>query len=128
MTARPGIRCVVLVALSALTLASGAGGQETGQIPPSRLMAEQQPSPPSQNPTAPQPPGSPRAGSSSSHGSPNATPGDQRRLPDDSATKHTRTGGGRTLAFIAPAGSLRLFNEKGEPQADIAYTAYQLDG
>ena len=35
---------------------------------------------------------------------------------------------GRTLAFTATAGSIRLFNDKGEPQADIAYTAYQLDG
>ena len=35
---------------------------------------------------------------------------------------------GRTLAFTATAGSIRLFNEKGEPQADIAYTSYQLDG
>ena len=28
----------------------------------------------------------------------------------------------------ATAGSIRLFDDKGEPQADIAYTAYQLDG
>jgi carboxypeptidase C (cathepsin A) len=35
---------------------------------------------------------------------------------------------GRTLAFSATAGSLRLFNGRGEPSADIAYTAYQLDG
>ena len=34
----------------------------------------------------------------------------------------------RTLSFTATAGSLRLFNQRGEPQADIAYTAYQLDG
>src|SRR4029077_5135064 len=34
----------------------------------------------------------------------------------------------RTLAFTATAGSIRLFDGKGEPQADIAYTAYQLDG
>jgi len=56
------------------------------------------------------------------------TAADQRRLPEDSTTKHTITVQGRTLAFTATAGSLRLFNEKGEPQADIAYTAYQLDG
>ena len=35
---------------------------------------------------------------------------------------------GRTLAFTATAGSIRLFDDKGEPQADIAYTSYQLDG
>jgi carboxypeptidase C (cathepsin A) len=51
-----------------------------------------------------------------------------RRLPEDSTTKHTITVNGRTLSFTATAGSLRLFNQSGEPQADIAYTAYQLDG
>ena len=30
--------------------------------------------------------------------------------------------------FTATAGSIRLFDDKGEPQADIAYTSYQLDG
>ena len=46
----------------------------------------------------------------------------------DSTTKQTLSLPGRTLAFTATAGSIRLFDEKGEPQADIAYTAYQLDG
>ena len=41
---------------------------------------------------------------------------DTRRFPD------------RTLAFTATAGSIRLFDGKGEPQADLAYTSYQLDG
>src|SRR5207253_2067467 len=41
---------------------------------------------------------------------------------------HTLSLPGRTLAFTAIAGSIRLFDEKGEPQADIAYTSYQLDG
>lgn len=49
-------------------------------------------------------------------------------MPEDSTTKQTVTVNGRTLAFTATAGSLRLFNGKGDPQADIAYTAYQLDG
>ncbi len=62
-----------------------------------------------------------------------ATPGspavaEQHRLPPDSTTRHTLTLPGRTLDFRATAGSVRLFDEKGEPQADIAYTAYQLDG
>ena len=35
---------------------------------------------------------------------------------------------GRSLSFTATAGSIRLFDDKGEPQADIAYTSYQLDG
>ncbi len=53
---------------------------------------------------------------------------EQHRLPPDSTTKQTLTLPGRTLAFSATAGSIRLFDGKGEPQADIAYTAYQLDG
>ncbi len=53
---------------------------------------------------------------------------EQHRLPPDSTTKQTLDLPGRSLAFAATAGSIRLFDEKGEPQADIAYTAYQLDG
>ena len=53
---------------------------------------------------------------------------EQHRLPADSTTKQTLSLPGRTLAFTATAGSIRLFDGKGEPQADIAYTAYQLDG
>jgi carboxypeptidase C (cathepsin A) len=50
------------------------------------------------------------------------------RLPADSTTKHTLALPGRTLSFTAVAGSIRLFDDKGEPQADVAYTSYQLDG
>ena len=50
------------------------------------------------------------------------------RLPPDSTTKQTLALPGRTLDFTATAGSIRLFDDKGEPQADIAYTSYQLDG
>ena len=53
---------------------------------------------------------------------------EQHRLPPDATTKHTLALPGRTLNFTATAGSIRLFDGKGEPQADIAYTAYQLDG
>jgi carboxypeptidase C (cathepsin A) len=53
---------------------------------------------------------------------------EQHRLPADSTTKQTLALPGRTLAFTATAGSIRLFDEKGEPQADIAYTGYQLEG
>jgi carboxypeptidase C (cathepsin A) len=53
---------------------------------------------------------------------------EQHRLPPDSTTKHTLALPGRTLAFTATAGSIRLFDDKGEPQADLAYTSYQLDG
>jgi len=53
---------------------------------------------------------------------------EQHRLPPDSTTKHTLTLSDRTLSFTAVAGSIRLFDDKGEPQADVAYTSYQLDG
>ena len=53
---------------------------------------------------------------------------EQHRLPPDSTTKQTLALPGRTLSFTATAGSIRLFDDKGEPQADIAYTSYQLDG
>ncbi|MFK4531878.1 carboxypeptidase C (cathepsin A) [Bradyrhizobium ottawaense] len=53
---------------------------------------------------------------------------DQHGLPPDSTTKQTLEPPGRTLRFIATAGSIRVFDDKGEPQADIAYTSYQLDG
>ncbi|MGO3929993.1 S10 family peptidase [Rhodopseudomonas pseudopalustris] len=52
---------------------------------------------------------------------------EQHRLPADSVTRHTLALPGRSLSFAATAGSIRLFNDKAEPQADIAYTAYQLD-
>jgi len=54
--------------------------------------------------------------------------GDQHRLPPDSTTKQTLTLPDRTLAFTATAGSIQLYDGKGDPQVDIAYTAYQLDG
>ncbi|MCA6122941.1 peptidase S10 [Bradyrhizobium sp. WSM 1704] len=53
---------------------------------------------------------------------------DQHRLPPDSTTKQSVALPGRTLAFTATAGSIRVFDDKGEPLADIATTAYQLDG
>ena len=52
---------------------------------------------------------------------------EQHRLPPDSTTKHTLALPDRTLSFTAVAGSIRLFDDKGEPQADVAYTSYQLD-
>ena len=63
-------------------------------------------------------------------GSGAATPSaaEQHRLPPDATTKQTLALPGRTLNFTATAGSIRLFDDKGEPQADIAYTSYQLDG
>jgi carboxypeptidase C (cathepsin A) len=99
-----------------LVLASPAGAQDAKPQP--------QPTPASQ----PSPASTGQKSGPSSRGSAAATPGEGRRMPGDSTTKQTVTVNGRTLAFTATAGSLRLFNGKGDPQADIAYTAYQLDG
>ena len=101
-----------ILALAMFTFAGSGFGEDAKPQAPAQPPAAGQKSPP---PAA--------------RGNANAsTAADQRRLPDDSITKHTITVTGRTLSFTATAGSLRLFNESGEPQADIAYTAYQLDG
>jgi carboxypeptidase C (cathepsin A) len=107
---------VGLTALSMLVLASRAGAQEAKPQPQSTPASQPSPAPAGQK------------SGPSSRGSAAATPGEGRRMPEDSTTKQTITVNGRTLAFTATAGSLRLFNGKGDPQADIAYTAYQLDG
>jgi carboxypeptidase C (cathepsin A) len=57
-----------------------------------------------------------------------AATADNRRLPPDSTSRHKLVLPDRTLAFTATAGTIHIFNDKGEPQADIATTAYQLDG
>ncbi|WP_315741370.1 MULTISPECIES: S10 family serine carboxypeptidase-like protein [unclassified Bradyrhizobium] len=90
--------------------------------------AEDQPPPQAQQTTTP---AGPRAGSTGARAantpaSPSAA--EQHKLPPDSTTKHKIELPGRTIAFTATAGSIRLFDDKGEPQADIAYTSYQLDG
>ena len=83
-------------------------------------------------PPPPQPAATPsgqKAAGTGAHGNaPNPPAAEQHRLPPDSTTKQTLALPGRTLAFTATAGSIRVFDDKGEPQADIAYTAYQLDG
>ncbi|HEX3116720.1 MAG TPA: peptidase S10 [Bradyrhizobium sp.] len=103
------------IALVAFTMLAGA-------------RAEDAPQPPQQPPTA-----APSGQKSGGPGGRAATPGspavaEQHRLPPDSTTKQALALSGRTLAFTATAGSIRLFDDKGEPQADIVYTAYQLDG
>ena len=70
----------------------------------------------------------PTKGGARSGGSPSPAAAELHKLPPDSTTKQVLELPGRTLAFTATAGSIRLFDDKGEPQADIAYTAYQLDG
>jgi carboxypeptidase C (cathepsin A) len=85
----------------------------------------------SHQPQPGQPPSGQRASSASARAA--ATPGsaaaaEEHRLPPDSTTAQTLALPGRTLDFTAIAGSIRLSGNKGEPEADIAYTAYQIDG
>jgi carboxypeptidase C (cathepsin A) len=90
---------------------------------------DEQPQPQPAATTAPSPSGQKGGGGRGAAAGGNAPPAaEQHRLPPDSTTKQTLVLPGRTLAFTATAGSIRVFDDKGEPQADIAYTAYQLDG
>ena len=109
------------IVLLALSLASAARAEEA-QDPP-------QPSQPAATPTPGQPPAGQKGGGRRG-GDAATTPSasEQHRLPPDSTTKQSLAFSGRTLSFSATAGSIRLFDDKGEPQADIAYTSYQLDG
>ncbi|HYZ32241.1 MAG TPA: peptidase S10 [Crenalkalicoccus sp.] len=50
-----------------------------------------------------------------------------RRLPPDATTRHALDLPGRTLHFAATAGSFRLTDAQGAPQADLAYIDYQLE-
>lgn len=91
------------------------------------------PSPSAQAPSGQNPSGQKgRAGRGETGSGANATAttpaAEQHRLPPDSTTKQSVALPGRTLAFSATGGSIRVFDDKGEPLADIAYTSYQLDG
>jgi carboxypeptidase C (cathepsin A) len=109
-----GRRARFAVALLMLTMVAGA-------------RAEDAPSP--QQPSAATPSGQKGGGTGGRANTPSSpAAAEQHRLPPDSTTKQTLGLPGRTLEFTATAGSIRLFNDKREPQADIAYTAYQLDG
>jgi carboxypeptidase C (cathepsin A) len=111
----------VAIALFAFSLLTELRAQDAAPTPSSpQSSATPTPAPSGQK-------GGPRArGDSSTPGSPAAA--EQHRLPPDSTTKQTLALPGRTLAFTATAGSIRLFDDKGEPAADLAYTSYQLDG
>jgi carboxypeptidase C (cathepsin A) len=90
--------------------------------------AEDLPQPAQQAPAVATPSGQ-KGGGARGGGTP-ATPAaaEQHKLPPDSTTRQTLELPRRKLSFAATAGSIRLFDDKGEPQADIAYTSYQLDG
>src|SRR5260221_8164771 len=105
----------LMLAMMVLLLAVGA-------------RAEDPPHPPQQQPAAV--PSGQKSGASGGRASTPNPPAaaEPHRLPPDSTTRQTLALPGRTLDFAATAGSIRLFDDKGEPQADIAYTSYQLDG
>jgi carboxypeptidase C (cathepsin A) len=107
----------LILALLMMTVATGA-------------RAEDLPQPAQQAPAAATPSGQKGGGAGARGGGTPATPAaaEQHKLPPDSTTKQTLELPGRKLSFAATAGSIRLFDDKGEPQADIAYTSYQLDG
>jgi carboxypeptidase C (cathepsin A) len=115
----------VLIALLAVLVATGTWND---------AWADDETPPPSQQQPAAAAPGSApagqkgggRRGGDAAANAPAAA--EQHRLPPDSTTKQTLALPGRTLNFTATAGSIRIFDDKGEPQADIAYTSYQIDG
>lgn len=97
----------------------------------SAAHAEEASSPTSQQPAAATPSPSPSGQKGGAGRGGTATPpsaAEQHRLPPDSTTRQTLALPGRTLNFTATAGSIRIFDDKGEPQADVAYNSYQLDG
>jgi carboxypeptidase C (cathepsin A) len=106
-------RLALALVLLAFSLAAGARADDAPQPQPAATPSDQKP-------------GAAGGGRGSTAGPPAAA--EQHRLPPDSTTKQTLALPGRTLDFTAIAGSIRLFDDKGEPQADIATTAYQLDG
>jgi carboxypeptidase C (cathepsin A) len=115
-------RFALMVALTVLLLASRAPAQDVATPPQTPAQPSPSATPSAQK--AGQNPGGRHAAETP------ATPAvaEQHRLPPDSTTKQTLQLPGRSLAFTATAGSIRVFDQKGEPQADIAYTSYQLDG
>src|SRR5258708_38035112 len=110
----------VAIALLAFSYLTEAHAQDAAPTPSSpQSSATPTPAPSGQK-------GGARArGDSSTPGSSAAA--QQHRLPPDSTTTQTLALPGRTLAFTATAGSIRLFDDKGEPAADLAYPSYQLD-
>ncbi|WKA26557.1 S10 family peptidase [Bradyrhizobium roseum] len=106
---------------AALLIACWVGGAraEEASSPVPQPAATPSPSPSGQK-------GSPGRGAAA--GATPSTVAEQHRLPPDSTTRQTLALPGRTLDFTATAGSIRLFDDKGEPQADIAHTSYQLEG
>ena len=113
MALRTPIACTICVLIMlCAAFVSARADDPSPQSPAATAPAGQKDSPPARGGSAPSSPAT----------------AEQHKLPPDSTTRQTLDLPGRSLAFTATAGSIRLFDEKGEPQADIAYTAYQLDG
>ncbi len=113
---RLGFAHTLVLALVAISIAGHVRAED---------LPAPQPTPAAATPATPQGGGQGTRGGGTAATSPAA---EQHKLPPDSTTKQTLDLPGRTLAFTATAGSIRLFDDKGDPQADIAYIAYQLDG
>ena len=127
MAFRFTVRRHMQLAITLVMLACVAGARAQDASP---TAAQQQPAatPTPGQALPPQPPQGQKGGGRRGDAATPQPVSDQHRLPPDSTTKQTLALPGRTLAFTATAGSIRLFDDKGEPQADIAYTSYQLDG
>jgi carboxypeptidase C (cathepsin A) len=123
-SAAPRSNVIALLALFAWLIPAATRAQDAAPTSPS---PESVATPPATGQSAK------KGGAARMRGDGAATPAspalaEQHRLPPDSTTKHTLALPGRSLAFTATAGSIRLFDNKGEPQAELAYTSYQLDG
>ena len=116
-TAQRDIR--IAVTLLALCCVAGVAHAQDVSSPTSRQPPAATPSPS---------PSGQKGGAGRGDGAATPSAAEQHRLPPDATTKQTLALPGRSLNFTATAGSIRLFDDKGEPQADIAYTSYQLDG
>ena len=121
------LRRQVRLAVTLLAVCCVAGARaEDAQDPPEPAQQQPAAAPVPGQPPAGQKGGGRRGGGGDAATTPSAA--EAHRLPPDSTTKQTLALSGRTLSFTAIAGSIRLFDDKGEPQADIAYTSYQIDG
>lgn len=115
VTSMPGLRRAILVlAVSAFALAGFARADDPPQ--------------PRSEAAAPAGQKGGRGGNAQNATQVSPSAAEPHRLPSDSTTKQTLDLPGRTLNFAATAGSIRVFDGKGEPLADIAYTSYELDG
>lgn len=129
MTGSPRYLRMGLIAATLLLPPAHTFAQETSQPAPQSAAQAASPAPDGQRPANQ----NRRTDQRSDQRGPGVGPGtaanpEERRLPPESVTKQTLTLPGRTLAFTATVGPLRIYNDKNEPEADIVLTAYQLDG